>query len=362
MNFRPTGLDSQRNDRKGTRPASSPTTIREMLLMMVLHLCKKIIFFDTNLKVALYLGSLFIVSLIGDFSPYPKTYFARSDNFFNQYFVKWGWAWTLLLSTPYIVLTSFTLCCGNRAKLIREHVPRIVIATFFWFVWTKAFNYIETVYGRCNNKSVEFSTKIACLKGGHFWNGFDISGHAFILIYSSLVLIEEAKPINGWENIKEHMRNEEHNRAVREESLNPLRNLEETELKVVKTMYEKYTPHIRVLFISMTGLQLLWDVMLVSTMLYYHSMIEKFLSGVFAILTWYVTYRVWYPSNALLPNPAGQGKFIYQNKRITSSLPMRKQSLNYGNQGTTPSRPNDGVGPKFMGMPLYQQKPISTND
>lgn len=37
----------------------------------------------------------------------------------------------------------------------------------------------------------------------HFWNGFDISGHAFILIYSSLVLIEEAKPIIGWESIRE---------------------------------------------------------------------------------------------------------------------------------------------------------------
>lgn len=365
MNFRPTGLESQRNDRnrKGTRPASAPTSIREVLLMMVLHLCKKFIFFDINLKVALYLGSLFLVSLIGDFSPYPKTYFARSDNFFNLYFVKWGWAWTLALSIPYIVLTSFTLCCGNRGKLIREHVPRILIATFFWFAWTKAFNYIETVYGRCNNKSVEFNSKIACLKGGHFWNGFDISGHAFILIYSSLVLIEEAKPINGWENIKEHMRNEEHNRAVREESLNPLRNLEDNELKVVKTMYEKYTPHIRILFISMTALQLLWDVMLVSTMLYYHSMIEKFLSGVFAILTWFVTYRVWFPSNALLPNPAGHGRFTYQNKKITSvSLPLRKQSLNYGSQGSTSNRVNDGVGPKFMGMPLYQQKPIVTNE
>lgn len=353
MNFRPAGLESQRNDRKGTRPASSPTSIREVLLMMVLHLCKKIIFFDINLKVALYLGSLFLISLIGDFSPYPKTYFARSDNFFNVYFVKWGWAWTLALSVPYIVLTSFTLCCGNRGKLIREHVSRILVATFFWFMWTKAFNYIETVYGRCNDKSID--SKIACLKQGKFWNGFDISGHAFILIYSSLVLIEEAKPINGWENIKEHMRNEEHNRSVREESLNPLRHLEETELKLVKTMYEKYTPTIRFLFISMTALQLLWDVMLVSTMLYYHSMIEKFLSGVFAILTWFFTYRLWYPCNALLPNAVGQGKFTYQNKKITSSAPLRKQSLNYG-QGSTSNRTNDGIGPKFMGMPLYQQK------
>ncbi|XP_031616588.1 fat storage-inducing transmembrane protein [Contarinia nasturtii] len=355
MNFRPTGYDPQRQDTKGTRPTSNPTTVREVLLQVLMFLCKKIIFFDVNLKVALYLGSLFLVSLIGDFAPYPKTYFARSDNIFNVYFVKWGWAWTLVLSVPYLVLTSFILCCGNRGKLFKEHLPRIVIATFFWLTWTKAFNFIETMYGRCNAKGVD--TKIACLKGGHFWHGFDISGHAFILIYSSLVLIEEAKPIIGWENIKEHLRNEDHNRNTREDSSsNPLRNLEDDEFQTVKEMYEKYTPLIRILFISMTALQLLWDVMLVCTMLYYHKMIEKVLSGIFAILTWFFTYRAWYPAHSLLPNSVGHGKFLYQKVKPQPAVPFRKQSLNYGNAG--PSNRSNDV-PKFMGMPIYQQKPVT---
>lgn len=358
MNFRPAGFDPQRQDSKGTRPTSNPTTIREVLLQMLIFLCKKIIFFDVNLKVALYLGSLFLVSLVGDFAPYPKTYFARSDNIFNVYFVKWGWAWTLVLSVPYLVLTSFILCGGNREKLIREHLPRMVIATFFWFFWTKVFNFIETMYGRCNVKN--FDSKTACLKGGHFWNGFDISGHAFILIYSSLVLIEEARPIIGWENIKEHLRNEEHNRLTREESsaVNPLRNLDDLELQTVKTMYEKYTPIIRALFISMTALQLLWDVMLVCTMLYYHKMIEKVLSGIFAILTWFFTYRAWYPANSLLPNCAGHGRFLYQKTR-PQAVAFRKQSLNYGNAG---SSSNQSGTPKFMGMPIYPQKPTTATE
>lgn len=357
MNFRPAGFDPKRIDTKGTRPTTTPSSVREVLLQMLMFLCKKIIFFDVNLKVALYLGTLFFISLIGDFAPYPKTYFARSDNILNVYFVKWGWAWTLVLSVPYLVLTSCILCCGNREKLIKEHLPRIFIATFFWFVWTKMFNFIETMYGRCNVKN--YDSKITCLKSGHFWNGFDISGHAFILIYSSLVLIEEAKPIIGWENIKEHLRNEEHNRSNREDSSsNPLRNLEDDELRNVKALYEKYTPVIRILFISMTALQLLWDVMLLCTMLYYHRMIEKVLSGIFAILTWFFTYRAWYPANSLLPNSAGQGKFIYQKSKIQPAVPFRKQSLNYGNSATSTSRTNDV--PKFMGMPIYTQRPTTT--
>lgn len=354
FNFRPGGMDPQRTETKGTRPTTSPTSIREVLILALMHLCKKIIFFDVNLKVALYMGALFLVSLIGDFTPYPKTYLARSDNFFNVYFVKMGWAWTLAASMPFVALTSRVLCCGNTERLLKHHLLRLAVATAFWFVWTKSFNLIESSYGRCNVRN--FITKSTCLKAGHFWNGFDISGHAFILVYSSLVLIEEARPIIGWEYIKEHLRNEEHNRATSEASTtNPLRNLDEIEFNQVKTLYEKYTPYIRFLFIAMAALQLLWDVMLVGTMLYYHKMIEKVLSGIIAILTWFVTYRTWYPTNSTLPNTAGSGQFIYQ-KAKPAAIPLRKPSVNSTAQRNNAAGRSDDI-PKFMGMPLYTQPP-----
>lgn len=211
---------------------------------------------------ALYLGSLFLISLIGDFSPYPRTYFARSDNLFNVYFVKMGWMWTLLFSTPFLLLTNLILGIGNREKIIKNHLLRLFIATGFWFIWTKFFNIIESSYGRCNVRAYE--SKSNCLKAGNFWSGFDISGHAFILIYSSLVLIEEARPINGWDNIKEYLQNEEYNRKMRESapSSNPLKNLKNDELSTLKYLYYRYTPVIRLLFVGMTVLQVLWDVML----------------------------------------------------------------------------------------------------
>uniref|UniRef100_A0A0K8TSM9 Putative inositol phospholipid synthesis protein scs3p n=1 Tax=Tabanus bromius TaxID=304241 RepID=A0A0K8TSM9_TABBR len=362
MNFRPSNTETPRNETKGTRPTATPTSVREVLLMMILHICKKFIFFDTNLKVGLYLCSLFLVSLIGDFMPFPRTYFARSDNLFNVYFVKMGWAWTLVLSGPFLFMTSYTLCCGNTQKLLKQHLPRILIATGFWFVWTKLFNIVETSYGRCSARS--FYTKSSCLKAGHLWYGFDISGHAFILIYSSLVLIEEAKPIIKWESIREHLRNEEHNRNIAEpSSSNPLRNLTDTEIKMLKTLYEKYTPAIRTLFIGMAALQLLWDVMLISTMLYYHRMVEKVLSGIIAVLTWFFTYRAWYPST-FLPDPAGRGNFIYQRDTRPPVTLRRQPSLTPNNP--TPVNIARGQVPKFMGMPLYtnmkaqQQPPTST--
>lgn len=122
-----------------------------------------------------------------------------------------------------------------------------------------------------------YDTKRSCLKSGNFWHSFDISGHTFILIYSSLVLIEEAKTIIGWDNIKEYLRIEDHNRKTRDNSpsSNPLRVLSDSEISTLKALYEKYTPIIRLLFIGITCLQILWDIMLVCTMIYYHRMVEK---------------------------------------------------------------------------------------
>lgn len=96
---------------------------------------------------------------------------------------------------PFVYFTNFTLCCGNLQKFLQNHMPRLIIATIFWFSWTSLFSVVENSYGRCNYKGYE--TKRGCLKAGNFWSGFDISGHVFILIYSSLVLIEEARPIIG---------------------------------------------------------------------------------------------------------------------------------------------------------------------
>lgn len=349
-NFRAGGPELQRNDSRGTRPTSNPASVAEVLAMMLLHICKRIIFFDTHLKVYIYLGSLFLISLIGDFTPYPRTYFARSDNFLNVYFVKFGWAWTLALSVPFMVLTSRVMCCGDNNRIIKNHLPRICIATFFWFFWTKTFNWIEYSYGRCNVRG--FDSKPSCLKGGHFWNGFDISGHAFILIYASLVLIEEARPIIGWEYIEEHLRNEEYNRATKTTSVtNPLRNLTNNQLKQLKLFYEKHTAHIRLLFLGMTVLHVLWDIMLLCTMLYYHKMIEKIISGIVAVATWFITYRIWYPTNETLPEAAGSGLFNYQKTKV-SSIPLRKPSTKTSNASAAP-RPDDV--PKFMGMPLNIQ-------
>lgn len=63
-NFNPRN-ETLRNEAKGTKPTCEASSVKDVLVMAVLHLCKKAIFYDVRLKVGLYMAALFIISLIG---------------------------------------------------------------------------------------------------------------------------------------------------------------------------------------------------------------------------------------------------------------------------------------------------------
>lgn len=349
FNFRPP-TENQKWETKGTKPLPKPVSVKEAILTMVIHGCRKILFMNTYIKVGLYLAGLFL-SLVFDVTPFPKTYFSKSDNMFNLYFVKLGWGWTLMLTLPFVLLTSFTYCCGKR-KLILMHLSRLGIATIVWFVFTKSFALIEQNFGRCTAKGDRFATKQLCISKGFYWHSLDISGHAFILIWSCLVIIEEARAIIGWETIKDLIRNEEHSRSTSEVDLSsPLKHLTDEEFEVLKSSHLKFSPYVRSLFIAMTVLTILWDVMIISTILYFHIMIEKLISGILAASVWFFTYRYWFAKTSFLPKAPGDGLFKYN--QIKSSKASREPSFRSRGSVNSKASQRPGQLPTFMGMPLY---------
>lgn len=304
--------DSSKIKSKGTRPLPNPVTIPEALLTLLIDVFRKILFVNTNIKVAVYLGGLFL-SFIFDFFPFPKTYLSKSHNIINLYFVKLGWFWTTALTVPFVLLTSCTYCCGKK-KLIYMHLSRFTIATGIWFVFTTVFAYMDHSYGKCSFDQYTKTGKKGCLERGHSWTSLDISGHAFILIWSVLVITEEAKVIIGWNDIGNMIQNEEHSRKVNEIDINSkLRFLSISELRNLKKFYYQYSPYVKGLFVALTLLAVLWDVMVIATILYYHIMVEKLLGGLVAITVWFITYRYWYPKLKVPPCPPGEGSFQYNS-------------------------------------------------
>nr|CAG4647991.1 EOG090X07YX [Moina brachiata]SVE93071.1 EOG090X07YX [Moina brachiata] len=336
LNFRPQA-ELNKTEKKGTKPLPEPSTIPHVLLLLIVHLCKKVLYVDTNIKVGIYIMFVFFGSILGDVLPIPNTYFSRKGNFFNVYFVKLSWGWTMASVGLFVWLTSTVYSCADKIK-IRRQMLRLIIATIIWYVCTSTINIVEESYGYCSKSA--HVTKKQCLAKGLSWYGFSISGHAFILIYCTLIIMEEAKALIGWEGIKDHLRNEEHNRTAIDAGVQtPLDSLTNEQLTILKEKYEKYTPYIRLSFISMTLLTIIWDVMLVATVLYFHSTPEKFAASVIAVVIWFFTYRFVYHRRILgIPLP-GEGSFQYMQSAYTG----RRSSLILGK--------NEKIQ-TFLGMPL----------
>lgn len=300
----------------GRKPLAEPTSVSQVLIMVGLHICRRVVLIQPSVKVPVYLGILLFGSVMCDFFPLPRTYLSRKDNVFNVYFVKFAWGWTLLTVGSFVAVSSWVYCCGDRA-LVKRHLSRLAVGTAAWFFTTNFFLVFESYTGYCS--SDKHSARSSCLGNGHRWLGFDISGHAFLLIYCNLLIMEEAKSLCGWERIAEIIRNEKY---VDE---SPLKGISEERLVVLRHSYHKLTPFVRLLFLAMTLLSVLWDVMLVCTVLYFHTMVQKALGGVIAILEWFVTYRVFYQLS-WSPGLPGQGLFKYADVPRKPSKPSNSRN------------------------------------
>ncbi|XP_066019652.1 acyl-coenzyme A diphosphatase FITM2 [Pocillopora verrucosa] len=223
----------------------------------------------TCFKLALYWFVVVVGSFIHDFLPLPQSYFSNKRNVLNVYFVKFGWGWTLLVLIPFISLTSSVYTSLNPLAILK-HLSRMAVATWGWYFWVNLFVYIEELTGFCEGEETLIS-KRSCYQEGFYWDGFDISGHSFLSIYSALVIKEELQAKLYWPSRFQH-----------------------------RNIARLVTPLVDVFSFFAALLLILWEFMLVFTTIYFHTVYQKVLGALIAIFTWYITYRVWY-HNALSP-------------------------------------------------------------
>ena len=183
----------------------------------------------------LFVYSFLIITGItaGEFLNLPTSYFTQKSNFLNQIFVKRGWAWTFILL---ILLNS------------KRSYKKLFSATVYWFLitqWAFGPSVLDRIYqfsGSCS--LLHLKTLTECFASGGEWDGLDISGHVFLLLHSSLLIWEE---------------------LLQSEFKNGL-NLISGMLCLL--------------------LLILWMVMLIVTVLYYHSITEKILGTILGFGFW----------------------------------------------------------------------------
>ncbi|KAK3518972.1 hypothetical protein QTP70_016205 [Hemibagrus guttatus] len=208
----------------------------------------------------------FAVSLVGsllkDLDVVPNSYFSSRRNLLNVYFVKVSWGWNLVLLIPFIYLSNSQ---NSSLIVVSKRLASLLVATAIWYSCTEIFFYIENVTGACYESDdmqtilEGFGTKMECKNAGNNWYGFDISGHSFILSYSTLLIVEEMVPML-------YLVQDCQNRP-----------------KILDALY-----------LALTAITFIWVWMFACTSVYFHNLIQKILGTGFGVLGWYVTYKVWY--------------------------------------------------------------------
>lgn len=182
-----------------------------------------------------------------------------------RYFVKVSWGWTLLLLTPFILLSNSSF--SRSAIFLGRRLMSLVVATVIWYVCTETFLYIEDFTGSCfETDTVDvinkvLTSKASCRRAGFYWHGYDISGHSFILAYSALFIMEETAPMAS---------------------------LKTASLSALPRMV------LNLLYVALNLIVILWVWMFACTSVYFHHLFDKLLGTICGVLGWYLTYRLWY--------------------------------------------------------------------
>ena len=225
-----------------------------------------------------FIAVLSIVAWL-DLSP-QWTFLSDKNNVVNSLLVKWSWGWSLLCLIPSVLITA-SLYSGLQWREVVRHLSRLLVAHCVWFFTTQAFVSLDTAVGGCSDGSSR--TRNKCLRQNSSWDGFDISGHVFLLTYCAYVLTEEVSGLRleVWERFSGHSQLPPH-------------------------LHTTLSPLAHCLELFAAALMTVWVVMTIATSLYFHSVLEKLLGGGCGWLAWLLTYD-WLYGKRYMPRRPDHG-------------------------------------------------------
>ncbi|KJH51059.1 hypothetical protein DICVIV_02726 [Dictyocaulus viviparus] len=210
--------------------------VLDIILNVAIQISRKFLFIDPKKKVVICVAFVILLSLVGSLTTLNNNYYlVQKHSVFNQYGVKLGWMWTCLVIGPFIWFSS-RAHYRDRDKAVID-LLRLAVATFCWYisVWLD--------------------------RGGVWIRGFDFSGHCFLMIYSMLVMAEEAHAFREWDQI-----------LLRDYSLG----------LVIRMRQERRTRYVQYCVVGMLILNIVW---VAGTLV--------------AVFCWFITYHKLYPAGFL---------------------------------------------------------------
>lgn len=254
-----------------------------------------------------FLGSFIINFIVGKLIHFTSqkeevyNYYNDKNNILNQLFVKKGWFWTTLVIVIFygsILIKGHPKVNNNKGKIIQSATVKYIISTVWWILFTQwcfGLPIMDRIFlytgGKCitaeekniikhlpfftrnEEENIFESTLIGsgdCRRlKGQWIGGHDPSGHAFLLIHSSLYLFFEIIPF--WYSWKVTVDN--FNKIVCEVKSNDITTIDKIK-KIAGFIISNP-------WIIVSSLISLWWFMLLMTNIYFHSILEKFVGLLF---------------------------------------------------------------------------------
>lgn len=250
-----------------------------------------IVVMDSHVKFALLWLTFVIGSFSYDFFPLPQSYFSNSKNIFNTVFVKRGWGWTVVFLLGYIICITIKQKINNISIFIRQ-ISRLVVYTIEWYIFTELFEYIHKMTGKCLGSNTT-NNIAACVKEGFIWNGFDISGHTYLLTLMTLIINNE---LNKTVSLNIGVVSEEDSEKISKEYVILGKRIPKNVMKCL----------LEIVSVSLVLLMILWEIMLFFTCAYFHTLVQKLLGILLGLLSFYIPKRYIFKGNhTWLPMPVG---------------------------------------------------------
>jgi len=225
---------------------------------------------SSSWRAILYFVLIMYISLF--YSDLQSTsYLANAKSFPNQYFVKFAWGWTFSAVFLFMFVSNYITTGSWFSDRTLKSSGRLAVGTIVWYVFARIiFPYIEEATGVCEVSGLV--TKRSCYMAGHFWRGFDISGHCFLLSWNNLFMVEESQGFFLNRKSKKVPVNQETHEAHQ----------------------DSFKPYLEYLSCGLAFLILLGEIMILCTSLYFHTFMEKLIGTLCGLGSWYLMYRKLY--------------------------------------------------------------------
>ena len=185
----------------------------------------------------------------------------------------------LLINLIKKILNSYIRSGGSFGSVFRNCL-RMLGGTACWYISVSIFDYVHKTSGFCGHS---FAWDLSTCKPQDV-KRIDISGHTFLLLFCILVILEELRLFDDW------------SLSTKKCAFRNFKSIEKA-----RKLHFRFSVVVYLLVVLIIALFALWNVMLISTILYFHDMLQKVLGALFANVSWIILYRFIYKFLSISP-------------------------------------------------------------